>query len=170
MIREDIARKVWTDPRYFVCYGFGSGLLPKMPGTWGTLMAIPVYCVLAKLTLIPYIITVVLLGLYAVSACDQLSKEIKLHDDPGMNIDEFIGYLVTMIGMPIKAWAIILGFAYFRLFDIWKPWPIRWIDKKVRGGFGMILDDVIAGFAALIALHLTSLLGSYIVSGLDKSL
>ncbi len=166
MTRDEINRKVWTDPRYFICYGLGSGLLPKMPGTWGTLMAIPVYCVLAKLPLIAYCISVALLGLYAVSTCDQLSKEIGVHDDPGMNIDEFIGYFVTMIGIPLAGWAIVFGFAYFRLFDIWKPWPIRWFDKKVEGGFGMIIDDVLAGIAAMIALQLTGLIGSLIASKL----
>lgn len=166
MTRDEISRKVWTDPRYFICYGLGSGLLPKMPGTWGTLMAIPVYCVLAKLPLIAYCISVALLALYAVSTCDQLSKEIGVHDDPGMNIDEFIGYFVTMIGVPLTGWAIVFGFAYFRLFDIWKPWPIRWFDKKVEGGFGMIIDDVLAGIAAMIALQLTGLIGSLIASRL----
>lgn len=164
MTRAEITRKVWTDPRYFICYGFGSGLLPKMPGTWGTLLAIPLYCVLAKLSFVAYIICLVLLGLYAISACDQLSKEIGVHDDPGMNIDEFIGYLVTMMGMSVQPWAIVLGFAFFRLFDIWKPWPIRWVDKKVGGGFGMILDDVIAGIAALLALRLTGWFGGIIIT------
>lgn len=163
MTRTEIYRKVWTDPRYFICYGLGSGLLPKMPGTWGTAMAVSVYCVLAKLPVIPYMLCIMLLGLYAISACDQLSKEIGVHDDPGMNIDEFIGYLVTMIGMPVTGWAVVLGFAYFRLFDIWKPWPIRWFDKNVGGGFGMIIDDVIAGLAAMIALHITGWIGAIVL-------
>ncbi len=150
----DIKRKVWTDPRYFIGYGLGTGLMPKMPGTWGTLMAIPLYLVLAKFDLLTYLIIVALIGFYAVKLSDTLSKEVGVHDDPGMNIDEFVGYFVTMIGAPIAWWAPILGFAYFRLFDIWKPWPIRWVDHKVQGGFGMILDDVIAGLFSLIALKL----------------
>jgi phosphatidylglycerophosphatase A len=164
MTRSEIARKVWTDPRYFIGYGFGTGLLPKMPGTWGTLMAIPVYLLIAKFHLITYLLILLLIAVYAVSVSDLLSKEIGLHDDPGMNIDEFVGFLVTMIAAPLTWWGVILGFAYFRLFDIWKPWPIRWVDEKVTGGFGMILDDVIAGLAAMIALKLTSWLGLLILS------
>ncbi|MDQ2994251.1 MAG: phosphatidylglycerophosphatase A, partial [Pseudomonadota bacterium] len=83
------------------------------------------------------------------------SKEMGTHDDPGMNIDEFVGYLVTMIAAPHSWIAVLLGFGYFRLFDIWKPWLIGWVDKHVHGGIGMILDDVIAGVAAAIALQLT---------------
>lgn len=163
MDRTEIHRKVWTDPRYFIGYGFGTGLLPKMPGTWGTLMAIPIYLVLAKFNLLAYLLMLLLIGIYAVSVSEALSKEIGLHDDPGMNIDEIVGYLITMMAGPMTWWGVILGFAYFRLFDIWKPWPIGWVDQKVKGGFGMILDDVIAGLAALLALQLTYWIGSLVL-------
>lgn len=156
MTRTEIQRRVWSDPRYFFGYGFGTGLLPKMPGTWGTLMAIPIYLMLPKFSLTAYLIIVLLIGLYAISISEALSKEIGIHDDPGMNIDEFVGYFVTMIWAPLTWWAVVLGFVYFRFFDILKPWPISWIDRKVKGGFGMILDDIIAGIAAMLVLQLTA--------------
>ncbi len=160
MDRVEIQRRVWSDPRYFIGYGFGTGLLPKMPGTWGTLIAIPVYLLAAKLSFIPYIIFVLLLAFYAARLSDVLSKEIALHDDPGMNIDEIVGYLVTMMIAPLSWWAIILGFGYFRLFDILKPWPISWVDRNVTGGVGMILDDIMAGVAAMLLLKATLWIGA----------
>lgn len=163
MLRAEIRRRVWTDPRYFIGYGFGTGLLPMMPGTWGTVIAIPVYLLLAKFHLTLYLLFVLLFGLYAASLSEALSKEIGLHDDPAMNIDEVIGYLVTMIAAPLTWWAVILGFGYFRLFDILKPWPISWVDRNVKGGFGMILDDVIAGAAAMLSLKLTCWVGALIL-------
>lgn len=159
MTRTEIRRKVWSDPRYFVAYGFGSGLLPIMPGTWGTLIAIPLYLLIAQLSFIPYLLITLLIALYASSVSDVLSQEIGLHDDPGMNIDEIVGYLVTMMAASVSWWAVLLGFGYFRLFDIWKPWPISWVDQNVHGGVGMILDDVLAGLLALFALYLTTQLG-----------
>jgi phosphatidylglycerophosphatase A len=162
MNRSEIERKVWTDPRYFIGYGLGTGLLPKMPGTWGTLLAIPVYLVMARFNWEAYLIILLLITIYAVSVSDSLSKEIGLHDDPGMNVDEIVGYLVTMLIAPNTWAAIILGFVYFRVFDIWKPWPIRWVDDKVKGGFGMILDDLLAGIAAMLLLNLSFWLVSLI--------
>jgi len=163
MLRAEIRRRVWSDPRYFIGYGFGTGLLPKMPGTWGTLIAIPAYLLLAKFHFTLYLLFVLLFGLYAASLSEALSKEIGLHDDPGMNIDEVVGYLITMMAAPFSWWAIVLGFGYFRLFDILKPWPISWVDQNVKGGFGMILDDVIAGVAAMLSLKLTFWIGALIL-------
>jgi phosphatidylglycerophosphatase A len=85
-----------------------------------------------------------------------VSKEIHVHDHPGMCIDEVVGYLVTMFGAPHGFRWIVLGFIAFRIFDIWKPWPIHIIDQKVKGGFGMILDDILAGIYSILVLHILS--------------
>ena len=155
MQQLELRQRVFRDPRYFVAFGCGSGLLPWMPGTWGTALAIPLYLVLSPLSWWAYLTVVLIFAVFAAWVSDVLSKEMHTHDDPGMNIDEFVGYLVTMFLAPHSWLAILLGFGYFRLFDILKPWPIGWVDKNVGGGVGMILDDVLAGIAACLMLQLT---------------
>lgn len=150
---------VWQDPRYFIAFGFGSGAMPVAPGTFGTLMAIPFYLLLsAALPLTYYIAFVVLFIIGSSWLSDQLSKETDTHDHPGMCIDEFAGFFVTMINAPIGLGWVILGFLLFRFFDIVKPWPISWIDENVHGGFGMILDDVVAGVVSCLIIQLVALL------------
>lgn len=149
-----IPAKVWQDPFYFIAFGFGAGAMPVAPGTFGTLMAIPFYLLFSSLPLFYYIGFVLLLIVATSFLCERISKEIQTHDHQGMCIDEFVGFFVTMIGSPTEFRWIIIGFVLFRLFDIWKPQPIRYIDEHVHGGFGMILDDVIAGIFAMGAMQL----------------
>lgn len=158
-----IPSNVWTNPLYFIAFGFGSGIAPFAPGTFGTLMAVPFYLLLHYLlTPTAYVVFTLLFIAATAWISDIVSKELKEHDHPGMCIDEFAGFFVTMIGAP-TGWAwIFLGFALFRLFDIWKPWPISLIDEKVHGGFGMILDDVIAGLFAAGTIQAIYLLTPYI--------
>jgi phosphatidylglycerophosphatase A len=90
--------------------------------------------------------------------CDRLSRETQTQDHPGMCIDEFAGFFVTMIAAPAGWLWIVAGFALFRLFDIWKPWPISWADENIHGGFGMVFDDVLAGIYALVIIQISFLL------------
>jgi phosphatidylglycerophosphatase A len=144
---------VWRNPLYFSGFGFGSGAMPFAPGTFGTLMAIPFYLLLRPLPLVYYIVFVMFFIAASSWLCDYLSRKIHEHDHPGMCIDEFAGFFVTMINAP-QGWGwISLGFIFFRIFDVWKPWPIRFIDEKIHGGFGMVLDDVVAGLAGLIIIQ-----------------
>ncbi|TCS38249.1 phosphatidylglycerophosphatase A family protein [Reinekea marinisedimentorum] len=139
---------------HFLAFGFGSGAAPKAPGTFGTLAAIPVYLLLAQLPLWPYLAVIVLSFLLGVYLCGQTSKDMGVHDHGGIVWDEFVGYWITMIALPFHwAW-IVAGFVLFRLFDILKPFPIGWLDKRVHGGLGIMIDDVIAGIFALIILQL----------------
>lgn len=147
-------KSIWQNPLYFIAFGFGSGALPYAPGTWGTLMAIPFYLALQTLPLIAYLIITLVIIIGSIWLCDKISREINIHDHPGMCIDEIVGFLVTMIGIPPSLSWIILGFLLFRLFDIWKPQPVRYIDKNIGGGLGMILDDIVAGIYACIILHI----------------
>ena len=105
-----------------------------------------------------YLAAVILIILGSIGLCDKVSKEINVHDHPGMTIDEFAGYFVTMIGAPYGWQWIALGFVLFRFFDIVKPWPIRFLDKRVHGGFGIVLDDIVAGLFAMIIIQLLRLL------------
>lgn len=145
---------VWRNPLHFIAFGFGAGAIPFAPGTFGTLVAIPFYLLFSLLPLSAYIVLVVLIMFASMWLCDRVSREINIHDHQGMCLDEIVGYLVTMIAAPHGWIWIMLGFALFRLFDIWKPWPIAYIDEHVDGGVGMILDDVLAGIYSLIILQL----------------
>lgn len=153
-----VPEKVWTSPMYFLAFGLGSGCSPYAPGTVGTLFAIPFYLMMAKLPLSAYLTLTVLFILFSMIISERVSREIDVHDHPGMCIDEFAGFFVTMINAPHGIFWIILGFLLFRFFDIFKPWPIRWLDEKVHGGFGMVLDDVVAGVFAMIIIQIIKFL------------
>ena len=147
---------IWQKPSHFIAFGFGTGALPIAPGTFGTLIAIPFYLAICSLPLPLYITLVILAVIGSSWLCDRVSKEIAIHDHQGMCIDEVIGYLVTMTGAPHGMMWIVLGFIFFRIFDIWKPWPINYADTHVSGGFGMILDDALAGVYSIIVLKILS--------------
>ncbi len=138
---------------HWLAVGFGSGLSPKAPGTFGTLTAIPLYILAQHFSLFSYTITTLLGLLLGIWICDKTAKDFQVHDHPSIVWDEIIGYFITMFYAPVGWQWIIIGFILFRLFDIAKPWPISWFDKHVHGGLGIMLDDVIAGIFALISLQ-----------------
>lgn len=141
-------RSLLRNPVQFLAFGFGSGLAPRAPGTFGTLAAIPLYLLLVQgpwLFFATFVLVATLAGIYW---CDRAARELGVHDHPGIVWDEIAGFLITMLLAP-PGWPWLLaGFALFRLLDIWKPWPIRWADRKVGGGLGIMLDDVLAGIGA----------------------
>jgi phosphatidylglycerophosphatase A len=141
-------------PVDFLALGFGSGLLPVAPGTAGTVAAIPVYLLLQPLAAPYYIAIVLLLALAGIVICGQTASRLGVHDHPGIVWDEIVGYLVTMAFAPSGWLWIGLGFVLFRLFDIVKPWPIRWCDRQVSGGLGIMLDDLLAGVFSAMLLQL----------------
>ena len=144
-------RPDWRDPVQFVACGFGSGLAPVAPGTFGTLVALPLWWLLQPLPLVAYLGLVVVLAALGVWLCDRAASRLGVHDHPAIVWDEIVGYLVTMVAAPAGWLPMLLGFVLFRAFDIVKPWPIRWFDRKVHGGLGIMLDDLVAGlFAALV--------------------
>ena len=153
MSNKSLNKTVLTDPIHFLAFGFGSGLLPKAPGTWGTLVAIPIWFLLAQLSLINYLTATIILSLIGIWLCGVSSKKLGVHDHGGIVWDEICGYLITMVALPVTWYWALAGFVLFRLFDIIKPWPIKWLDKKVHGGFGIMIDDLIAGAFAAIILH-----------------
>lgn len=150
---QPVPRSMWEKPSHFIAFGFGSGAVPFAPGTFGTLMAIPFYLVMQSLSHFMYFVLLILITIGSMWLCDAVTKEIKVHDHSGMCLDEIVGFLVTMYAAPQGFIWILLGFGLFRLFDIWKPWPIRYIDEHVHGGIGIILDDVLAGIYSLIILQ-----------------
>lgn len=151
--RSGYAAKVWRNPWYFLAFGFGSGLMPIAPGTWGTLVAIPLYWLLSAFSLPVYLSVTFVAFVLGVFAAERVSLDIGVHDFGGIVWDEVVGYLLTMLMMPFSwTWAIV-GFFLFRLFDIWKPQPIGYVDKHISGGFGIMFDDVLAAAYAWIVLQ-----------------
>ena len=154
MARNYVPLKLLKNPVHFLSLGFGSGLAPYAPGTFGTLAAIPLYLLIQPLPLIAYLIVTVFSVLIGVYLCEKTANALGVHDHSGIVWDEIAGYLITMIAVPLDWVWILTGFVLFRFFDILKPWPIKWIDAKVSGGWGIMLDDVLAGVFSLIVLHL----------------
>ncbi|TNF36664.1 MAG: phosphatidylglycerophosphatase A [Gammaproteobacteria bacterium] len=128
--------------------GFGSGLSRKAPGTAGSLAALPVGVLLLDLPVWGHAAWVVLMFALGVLVCDRAARLLGVHDHPGIVWDEFVGLWLAMWLLP-DGWPWWLAaFVLFRLFDIAKPWPIRWLDRQVQGGFGIMIDDVLAGIFA----------------------
>lgn len=146
-------KQVLTNPDYFFAFGFGSGLARKAPGTFGTMAAIPVYWLIQDLSWPLYAIWLVVTFALGVYWCDRASKQLGVHDHGGIVWDEFVGYWITMFFAPAGWGWMLAGFVLFRFFDILKPWPINWLDRKVDGGLGIMVDDVLAGIYALAVLQ-----------------
>ena len=143
-------------PVHFLAFGFGAGLMPRAPGTFGTLIAVPIVWLVMQygwFALLAFAVVTFIAGIYI---CGESARRLGVHDHPGIVWDEITGYSVTMLAAPPDWYWLACGFVLFRFFDILKPWPIREADHSLRGGLGIMLDDVIAGIfatAILFALH-----------------
>ena len=144
-----------SNPIHMLAFGLGSGLSPKAPGTTGTLAALPIYWwLLADLSTFWLSVVILITFIVGVLVAHKTSEDLGVHDHGGIVIDEWVGMWITMLMVPKDLIWLALGFALFRFFDIVKPWPIKWLDEQVHGGFGIMIDDVLAGIMALISLHL----------------
>lgn len=150
---DDLVRKVFTHPVYFLAFGFGSGLSPFAPGTCGTLVAIPLYYLLQSLSLLNYSLILIAAILIGIWICDVTERDLGVHDYSGIVWDEICGFGLTMWAAPSGWWWVASGFFLFRFFDIVKPWPIAWMDRQLPRGFGVMVDDLMAAVYAWIALH-----------------
>ena len=144
---------ILRNPIHFLAFGFGSGLSPKAPGTMGTLVALPLVYAQMHLSLTMYLCCVLMLIAVGIYVCGESARRLNTHDHPGIVFDEFAGMSVTMIAVPLEIHWLFLGFLLFRLFDIFKPWPIREADHRLSGGVGIMLDDIIAGIFSCALLH-----------------
>jgi len=150
-------RKVWTHPLYFIAFGFGAGLISRAPGTWGTLLGLIVYLAIAFITPINdafFTIFVILAGCLGVVICEKVSQDMKVHDHGGIVWDEMVGIWLVLIAIPDGWYWLLVAFILFRVLDIAKPWPISFVDKRLKGGMGIMLDDVLAGLIAWLLIHL----------------
>ena len=154
------------DPRkpiHLLAAGFGSGLAPRAPGTFGSIAALLPWWPLHFLAPAWYWLAVAAACGVGVYACGRTAHELRTHDHGAIVWDEFVGMWIALAplagaapGTPTQWLQVLAGFLLFRLFDIWKPWPISWFDRNVHGGFGIMLDDVAAGAAAGLALWAAS--------------
>ncbi len=151
---QNLNKKVLSSPVHFFAFGFGSGLAPFAPGTFGTLAAIPLYLLMQSLSFPFYLLVTAVVCVVGIWICGRSSELLGVHDHSGIVWDEFAGYFVTMIAAPAGWLWIVVGFALFRLFDIWKPWPISVLDKQVHGGLGIMVDDILAGLFALAGVQM----------------
>jgi len=141
---------LFAHPAHFLALGFGSGLSPKAPGTAGTLVAFPLFWLLAEHPF--YWLWIAVFLLIGIWACDVTGRNLGVHDHGGMVWDEIAAFLMVLPFAPDGWLGALLAFALFRLFDIWKPFPIGWLDARMPGGFGVMLDDVLAALYAILCL------------------
>lgn len=137
--------------------GFGSGLAPKAPGTFGTLAAIPFFLLMLFLPTWDYVLVTVVCLFLGVYLCQKTADDFGVHDHPAIVWDEFVGLWISLLPLVFITFEwhwLMVGFVLFRIFDIVKPWPISYFDQHVKGGWGIMLDDVMAGLAAAAGLWL----------------
>lgn len=146
-------KQLLANPVQMLAFGFGSGLAKKAPGTMGTLAALPMYYALMQFSVEAYLVILVLVSVSGIWICGKAAEQIGVHDHGGIVWDEIAGYLLTMYWVAFSWQNMLLGFVLFRLFDILKPWPINWLDRYVEGGFGIMVDDLLAGLMAAACLY-----------------
>jgi phosphatidylglycerophosphatase A len=145
----------WTNPIHLLAFGLGSGAVPKAPGTFGSLAVIPIYLLMFQYLAPPiYLAAVGVMFVLGVWLCERTSRDLGVHDHGGIVWDEWVGMLVTLWMVPFGWQWLFAGFVLFRIFDIFKPWPIGWLDRRISGGLGIMLDDLVAGLYSLAILHL----------------
>lgn len=143
-----------TNPIHFLAVGLGSGLSPIMPGTMGSLMAIPLWLLFWGLQPALYWVFILVTFVFGCYICQKTSDDTHTHDSGHIVWDEFVGMWITLYFIPqFSILWVTIAFVAFRLFDMAKPWPIRWFDKRVPGGFGIMVDDVIAAIFSSLSVY-----------------
>ncbi|HLR87276.1 MAG TPA: phosphatidylglycerophosphatase A [Wenzhouxiangella sp.] len=150
--RPDTVRIALGSPDGFLAFGFGSGLAPVAPGTAGSVAAVLPALALIKLPLPWLALFLVAAFAFGVWLCGRTGRRLGVHDHSGIVFDEFVGMWLVLAFVPASAVWWLAAFAAFRLFDIVKPWPIGWLDRRIGGGLGVMLDDVLAAIYALAVL------------------
>lgn len=139
--------------QHWLALGFGSGLAPKAPGTFGTMAALPLAWLLAMLPFSWSAAVIFVCAVLGVYLCDVVSRDIGAEDHGAIVWDEIVGFAITLWAVPLTIQNVLIAFVLFRMLDIIKPWPIRWFDRNLHGGFGVMMDDIVAGVLACLLLH-----------------
>lgn len=145
-------RQLLTDPAHLLAFGLGSGLSPRAPGTVGTVVAALVWWLLGPLSPGVHLGVLLLLVVVGTWAAGRSARALGVHDHGGIVIDEWAGFWLTVTALPHHWGWLLGGFVLFRFFDIVKPWPIGWLDRRVHGGWGIMVDDLVAGLLAWLIL------------------
>lgn len=141
------------NPVHMLAYGFGAGLSPFAPGTCGSFIVLPVYYLLMPLNIYYYCALTAIVCIAGIWICHKTSKDLGIHDPGGIVWDEVAGMFITLTAVPADWLWLIVAFFVFRFFDVIKPWPINWLDKNVKGGLGIMVDDIVAGLFSLLVMH-----------------
>ena len=151
---KNLARTVLTDPVHFLAFGFGTGLAPKAPGTAGSLPGILLFWLTMDYGLYVQLGVATFITLVGIWICGESARKIGVHDHGGIVWDEITGMYLTLMAAPFTVAGWVLAFVLFRFMDIVKPWPIRDLDHRLKGGVGIMLDDLVAALYAAILLAL----------------
>jgi phosphatidylglycerophosphatase A len=152
-------RFVLSRPAHFIAFGFGAGLAPVAPGTFGTLLALPLYWLLQpRVEPLEYLLLVTVLFGLGVWACEVTGRAIGVHDHGGIVWDETVAFLLVLFFTPATLPWQAAAFALFRLFDILKPPPIRHFDRTLKSGFGAMFDDLVAALYTLIIIAIARMI------------
>ncbi len=149
---------IWKYPVHWLAYGFGTGLIPFAPGTFGSLVGVALFWCMASMAAIPYAIVVGVMFVAGIFICGQTARDVGAVDPGFIVYDEVVGFLVAMYLLPADWRWIAGGFVVYRVFDIWKPFPIHWVEDKLGLGSGIMVDDVIAGIYTLLVLYVVRLI------------
>lgn len=152
MTHRELVQKVLRDPVHWPAFGFGLGLAPKAPGTFGSLLGLPIWWFTWSYGLSVYLVLALVLFVVGIWFCGESAKRLGVHDHGGIVWDEVVGMMLTMTFVEPSLILAVFGFGLFRLMDIAKPWPIRDVDHRLHGGLGIMLDDVLAAVYAALAL------------------
>jgi len=152
MAKQPDLKFLLANPNHFLALGFGSGLAPKAPGTFGTVVGLPLYWLIAS-TSLPIQLAIITVGFFiGVYFCDVAGKNLGVSDHGSIVWDEIIAMMLVLTIAPMSTLWWMVAFILFRLFDIWKPFPIRQCDAKLKGGFGVMFDDILAAVYAMATL------------------
>ncbi len=152
--RPPIPASALRDPVHLLALGFGSGLAPVAPGTFGSLVGLALALLVAPLGWHVAAVATLLANVVGIWICGASARRLGVHDHPAIVWDEVAGMMLVMLAAPATAWGAALAFGLFRLFDVWKPWPIREVDHGMKGGAGIMLDDIMAALMAAAVLLL----------------
>lgn len=152
-----LVKRVLRSPTLFLAFGFGAGLSPKASGTVGTLVALPLVWALSAVSPLWYAGVFVLATVLGIGLCGRAARLLGVHDHGGIVWDEFLGLAVAAFLLPAGWPWWLAAFVLFRVFDVLKPWPIDWLDRRIHGGFGIVLDDLVAGLMAFLLLQTVAL-------------
>ena len=146
---------LFKHPAHLIAFGFGTGLMPKAPGTWGTLLGAPIYLISDHFGGLPAALAASLaLFIIGIWASSVAGKSLGVADHGGIVIDEIAAFVLVLAFTPHGLPWLVTAFVLFRLFDIFKPWPISYFDRTLKGGFGVMFDDFLAAIGAIATLLL----------------